>query len=106
MPPVIKFGSRLGALATVWVLLSSTAMATPTTVPVDEFAVSLDGTPIFDDSFNSSTSLVGGTTGALQPASVFFLTAPTTPSNYFVHGTIPQTTANNAQATLNTAARI
>ena len=57
MPPVIKFGSRLGALATVWVLLSSTAMATPTTVPVDEFAVSLDGTPIFDDSFNSNTSL-------------------------------------------------
>ena len=46
MFPIIRFGSGLGALATVWLvaLLSSTAMATPTTVPVDEFAVSLDGT--------------------------------------------------------------
>jgi hypothetical protein len=104
MLPVIKFGSRLGALAAVWViaLLSSTAMATPTTVTVDEFGVELNPTIIFDDSFNSNTSLVGNA-GALQAASVPFLTAPTTPSNYFVHGTIQQTTANNGQATLNTA---
>ena len=102
MHPVIKFGSGLRAPATVWVvaLLSSTAMATPTTVNVDEFAVDLNAPVIFDDSFNSTTTLVGGT-GALQTASVTFSDGTT--ANYFVHGTIPQTTANNGQATLNTA---
>ena len=102
MHPVIKFGSGLRAPATVWVvaLLSSTAMATPTTVNVDQFAVQLNTPLIFNDSFNSNTSLVGGT-GALQPASVTFSDGTT--ANYFVHGTIPQTTANNGQATLNTA---
>jgi len=105
MHPVIKFGSGLRAPATVWVvaLLSSTAMATPTTVNVDQFAVQLNTPLIFNDSFNSNTSLVGGT-GALQPASVTFSDGTT--ANYFVHGTIPQTTANNGQATLNTAAGI
>src|SRR5262249_15649614 len=46
------------------------------------------------------TPLVGGN-GTLQPASVTFSDGST--ANYFVHGTIPQTTANNGQATLNTA---
>jgi hypothetical protein len=99
MFPIIRFGSRLGALATVWVVLSSTAMATPTTVNVDEFQVILNQSVIFDDSFNSNTTLQNS--GPLQPASVTFSNGAT--ADYFVHGTIPQTTANNGQATLNTA---
>jgi hypothetical protein len=71
---------------TAWVvaLLPSTAMATPTTVNVDEFLVNRGGAAIFDDSFASSTPLVCGN-GALQPASVTFSDGSS--ANYFVHGT-------------------
>ncbi len=103
MIPIIKFGSGLGALTIAWVvaLLPSTAIATPTTVNIDEFSVLRGGVPpIFDDSFASSSTLVGGS-GAFQPASVTFSDGST--ANYFVRGMIPQTTANNGQATLDTA---
>src|SRR5262250_2931755 len=103
MNPMIKFGFGLGALTIAWVvaLLPSTAIATPTTVHIDEFSVLRGGAPpIFDDSFASGTTLAGGS-GALQPASVTFSDGST--ANYFVRGTIPQTLANNGQATLDTA---
>jgi hypothetical protein len=87
-------------LLTTTLLLPSAAFAAPTTVAVDEFQTAL-GSPIFSDSFVSTTTLVGGT-GALQSSGVPF-TGGTTPADYFVRGTILQTTANNGQATLNTA---
>jgi hypothetical protein len=89
------------ALTVAAALLPSLALAGPTTVNVDEYRVFRDGIQIFDDSFNSSTALVGGS-GTLVPASVGF-TNPTAVADYFVRGTIPQTTANSGQATLNTA---
>jgi hypothetical protein len=97
---IIRSGSMLAALTIAAAPLSSTAVAAPTRVNVDEFQVTLGGTTVFDDSFASNTELVGGA-GALQPASVTFAGGGT--ANYFVHGSIPQTTANGGQATLDTA---
>jgi len=102
MLPMIKFGFGLRVLTIAWVvaLLSSTAIAAPTFVLVDEFQVNRAGgpTPIFDDPFSSNTTLVGGS-GAFQQASVPFTGGGV--ADYFVRGTIPQTIANNGQATLN-----
>jgi hypothetical protein len=100
VPMIIRSGSMLAALTIAAAPLSSTAVAAPTRVNVDEFQVTLGGTTVFDDSFASNTELVGGA-GALQPASVTFAGGGT--ANYFVHGSIPQTTANGGQATLDTA---
>ena len=88
------------ALLTAALLVIAPAAASADSVNADELEVIRNGTTIFDDSFASGTPLVGGN-GTLQPASVNF--SDNTPANYFVHGTIPQTTANNGQATLNTA---
>jgi hypothetical protein len=67
---------------------------------MDEFSVTLNGSPLFDDTFNQNTTLNGGT-GTTVPSGSNF--AGGTAANYFVHGTIPETTANNGQAQLNTA---
>jgi hypothetical protein len=88
------------ALLTAALLVIAPAAARADSVNADEFAVVRSGPTIFDDSFASGTTLVGGN-GTLLPASVTFSDGST--ANYFVHGTIPQTTANNGQATLNTA---
>jgi hypothetical protein len=87
-------------LLTAAVLVIAPMAARADSVNADEFEVVRSGTTIFDDSFASGTTLVGGN-GTFLPASVTFSDGST--ANYFVHGTIPQTTANNGQATLNTA---
>jgi len=55
---------------------------------------------IFDDSFNRNLSLVGGSGTSLSSGTTF---TDGSPANYFVHGTINETTANSGQAVLNTA---
>jgi len=67
--------------------------------PVDEFSVTRNGAPLFDDSFNSTTTLMPPN----PVASGINFTPDGSPANYFVQGTIPQTTANNGQALLNPA---
>jgi hypothetical protein len=69
-------------------------------INVDEFSVTRNGNPLFDDTFNRSITLNGGT-GTTVPSGTNF--AGGTAANYFVHGSIPETTANNGQAVLNTA---
>ncbi|MGH7066384.1 MAG: PEP-CTERM sorting domain-containing protein [Acetobacteraceae bacterium] len=75
--------------------------AAATVVNADELSVIEGGTGIFDDSFSSNATLVGGT-GTIVPSGIDF-TGTTTGANYFVRGSIPQSTANNGQATFNTA---
>jgi PEP-CTERM motif len=74
------------------------------TFALDEFGVTRLGTPIFDDSFGQVASLSGGS-GTVVSSGVNFLAPPgaTGPANYFVVGTIPETTMNNGQALLNPA---
>jgi hypothetical protein len=67
---------------------------------LDEFAVVNNGTQVFDDSFNRTLSLVGGSGTTLSSGTTF---ANGSPADYFVHGTINETTANNGQAVLDTA---
>lgn len=86
----------LGAIA----LSIDPGTAAATSTPMDEFSVTLSGSPLFDDSFNQNTTLNGGT-GSSVPSGVNFTGGG--PANYFVHGTIPESTANNGQALLNTA---
>ena len=74
--------------------------ATATSIYMDEFSVTRNGSPLFDDTFNQNTTLSGGT-GSTVGSGVNF--AGDGPANYFVHGTIPETTANSGQALLNTA---
>jgi hypothetical protein len=69
-------------------------------VNLDEFTVARNGTTIFDDSFNRNTTLNGGS-GTLLPSGTTF--SDGTAANYVVRGSIPETTANNGQAQLNTA---
>jgi hypothetical protein len=69
-------------------------------VNMDEFAVVNNGTQIFDDSFNRTLSLVGGSGTTLSSGTTFF---NDTPANYHVVGTVNETTANNGQAVLDTA---
>src|SRR5215467_9928820 len=73
--------------------------ATATSIDMDEFSVTRNGSPIFDDSFNQNTTLNGGT-GSSVPSGVNFTGGG--PANYFVGGAIPETTANNGQALLST----
>jgi len=74
--------------------------AKATSIHMDEFSVTLNGSPLFDDSFNQNTTLNGGT-GSTVASGVNF--AGGSPANYFVHGIIPESTTNNGQALLNTA---
>jgi hypothetical protein len=67
---------------------------------LDQFAVVNNTAQIFDDSFNRTLSLVGGSGTALSSGTTF---ANGTAANYFVLGTINETTANNGQAVLDTA---
>jgi hypothetical protein len=74
--------------------------AAATAVNVDEFGVVRNGTTLFDDSFSQNTTLVGGS-GTVLPSGTNF--SDGTPASYRVIGSIPETTANNGQAQLNTA---
>ena len=74
--------------------------AAATSIYMDEFSVTRNGSPLFDDTFNQNTTLSGGT-GSTVGSGVNF--AGDCPATYFVHGTIPETTANSGQALLNTA---
>jgi hypothetical protein len=76
-------------------------IAAATVVNADEFSVTKSGIAIFDDTFSSNTTLVGGN-GTTVPSGVNF-SGTSTGANYFVQGSIPQTTANNGQATFNAA---
>lgn len=75
-------------------------LAAATTVNADEFSVTRSGSPLFDDSFSRNTTLVGGN-GTTVPSGVNF--SDGVAANYFVRGSIPESTANNGQATFNTA---
>jgi len=74
--------------------------AAATVVNVDEFAVSRNGTTIFDDSFDRNIRLVGGSRTSLSSGTTF---SDGTSANYFVQGSFSETTANNGQAQLDTA---
>jgi hypothetical protein len=74
--------------------------AAATVVNLDEFSIVRSGTAIFDDSFNQNTTLNGGSGTTLSSGTTF---SDGTAANYFVRGSIPETTANNGQAQLNTA---
>jgi hypothetical protein len=75
-------------------------VAAATIVNADEFRVTRSGSALFDDSFSANTTLVGGS-GTSISSGVSFNADGT--ANYFVRGSIPETTANNGQAILNTA---
>jgi hypothetical protein len=77
----------------------ATLPAAASVVNLDEFAVVRDGITIFDDSFNRNITL--NAAGAPVPSGMTF--SDGTPANYFLQGSIPETTANNGQAQLNTA---
>jgi hypothetical protein len=74
--------------------------AAATSIFMDEFSVTRNGSPLFDDSFNQNTTLNGGTGSTVASGSNF---AGDGPANYFVLGTIPESTANNGQAHLDAA---
>lgn len=74
--------------------------AAATLVDVDELSVVRNGTTIFDDSFNRNITLNGGAGTSLPSGTTF---SDGTAENYHVQGSIPETTANNGQAQLNTA---
>ena len=86
----------LGAVAA----LTDPDTAGATSIFMDEFSVIRNGSPLFDDTFNQNVTLTGGT-GSTVSSGVSF--TGDGPANYFVGGTIPETTANNGQALLNTA---
>jgi PEP-CTERM motif len=99
-----RFGWPLRA-APLFVLAGLAAAAAPspaaaTLIHMDEFSVTLNGSPLFDDSFNQNTTLNGGA-GSTVASGVNF--AAGGPASYFVHGAIPESTANNGQALLDTA---
>jgi hypothetical protein len=87
----------LSALATQAYSLGAAA----TVVNVDEIAVVRNGATILDDSFNRNITLNGGSGTLGVPSGTTF--SDGTPATYFVQGSIPETTANNGQAQLNTA---
>jgi hypothetical protein len=74
--------------------------AAGTVVDLDGFTVGREGTTIFDDSFDRNITLNGGA-GTVLPSGTNF--SDGTPASYRVIGSIPETTANNGQAQLNTA---
>jgi hypothetical protein len=71
-----------------------------TVVNFVEFAVTRDRTTIFNDSFDRNITLNGGSGSLVSSGTTF---SDGTPANYRVTGSIPETTANNGRAQLNTA---
>lgn len=67
---------------------------------LNEFVVDRNNATIFVDSFNRN-ALLNGSPPAVVPSGANFSNG--TPANYFVTGTIPESTGNNGQAQLNTA---
>jgi hypothetical protein len=82
------------------VVAGAPSSAEATSIFMDEFSVTRNGSPLFDDSFNQNATLNGGT-GSTVASGVNF--AGDGPASYFAHGMIPQSTANNGQALLDTA---
>ena len=74
--------------------------ATATEVNADEFNVIRNGTQIFDDSFSQNTTLIGNG-GTSLPSGQNFSTG--VGANYFVRGTVTESTANSGQANFNTS---
>jgi len=74
--------------------------AAATVVNFDELAVVLNGATFFNDSFDRNTTLNGGS-GSFVPSGTTF--SDGTPANYFVQGSIHETTANDGQAQFNSA---
>ena len=74
-------------------------MAAATSIYMDELGVTRNGSSLFDDSFNQSITLNGGA-GTVVPSGVDFTSGG--PADYFVRGKIPETTASNGQALLDT----
>jgi hypothetical protein len=94
---------RLLAATSVFVLAAAAffgqpGVATATVVNADEFSVTLNGSALFNDSFSQNTTL---NSGSFVPSGVNF--NGDGQANYFVRGSVPETTANNGQATFNTA---
>jgi hypothetical protein len=75
-------------------------VAAATVVNADELNVTLNGGALFDDSFAQNTTLVGGN-GSFVASGVDFSTG--TAADYFVRGSIPESSTNNGQATFNTS---
>jgi hypothetical protein len=69
--------------------------ATATAIYIDEFDVTRSAGPLFDDSFNRSITLSGGA-GTTLSSGVNF--AGGGAASYFVHGKVPERTANSGQA--------
>jgi hypothetical protein len=88
-------------------LLSAGLMALASTsaladvINADEFTVTgIGGSVSFDDSFNRALTLIGGSGTALSTGANF---SNGTAANYFVKGTMTETTNNGGQAVLDTA---
>ena len=92
--------TTVSAFSFAAVALAYPGIAAADVFNLDEFAVTRNGTQIFDDSFNQNASLIGGS-GTVVPSGTDFSNCHA--ANYFVHGAITETTANNGQATLDTA---
>jgi PEP-CTERM motif len=88
----------LFVLMVVGLGVTSREAAADTSALLDEFSVTRNGVTIFDDSFARTTTLSGNP----APSGTTFLDNGVA-ANYGVLGTIPETTANNGQAQLNTA---
>lgn len=95
---VSRLASLLLAVGVTFCGQAGTAAAT--VVNADELSVTRNGSVIFDDSFNRNTTLNGGA-GTIVPSGTTFSDGST--ASYFVRGSIPETTANNGQAILNSA---
>jgi PEP-CTERM motif len=93
----------MAGLIVLLVLMAVGLSATPREAaadvfPLDEFSVTRSGATIFDDSFNRNTTLTPP-----NPVASGTTFSDGSAANYFVQGTVPETTANNGQAQLNPA---
>ncbi len=95
-----RYLETVSALSFAAIALACPSIAAADMVNMDEFQVVNNTTTIFDDSFNRSLTLPGGSGTILSSGTTF---ANGTGANYFVKGTINETTANNGQAVLDTA---
>ena len=95
-----RWFESLSLLSFAAIALAFPSVAAADVFNLDEFAVVNNGTQVFDDSFNRTLSLVGGSGTTLSSGTTFF---NGTAANYHVVGTINETTANNGQAVLDTA---
>jgi hypothetical protein len=85
-PPVI---ACIAVLAAIFALSFLTA-ASADVVNIDNFAVTRDGTPLFNDSFGAGLTLAGGNPpGAILPSGENFSNGK--PANYIVIGTLTET---------------